>query len=160
MNTVVADTSKSTFYEYGERSNWFHRTLRSDILFHIFSHCGIEIMSCQIVKFRVWIFKFNYGYLHESLLLQYLFLKVIYSNETPIINCLFRLFIRSSGPGDPPTPHQIGYLNVVPACTDPGGVFSMPKFADFGTTIANINAMFRQNPIQGNTRLRNTVHKS
>ena len=29
MNTVVADTSKSTFYEYGERSNWFHRTLRS-----------------------------------------------------------------------------------------------------------------------------------
>lgn len=63
--------------------------------------------------------------------------------------CVRRLFIRSSGPGDPSHPQQIAYLNVVPACVDPGGLLSMPKFADFAITIAELNNMFRQNPIQG-----------
>ena len=115
----------------------------------------IKFMLQQIVKFQIWFLKFclKDKSLSESDLQQ---LKL----KDEILTPLFRLFIRSSGPGDPPTPHQIGYLNVVPACTDPGGVFSMPKFADFGTTIANINAMFRQNPIQGNTILQHREKSS
>lgn len=61
----------------------------------------------------------------------------------------FRLWIQSKGPDDPPGPQQLGYLNVVPACTSPPGMFKSPTFENFGQTVTKLNEMFKQNPLPG-----------
>ena len=51
--------------------------------------------------------------------------------------------------GDNPAPQQIGYLNVIPACTTPGGFLSLPQFENYGQTIIKLNQILQQQPIQG-----------
>ena len=64
-----------------------------------------------------------------------------------LILTIYRLFIIPAEPGS--RPQQIGYLNVMPACSDPGGMFSAPVFEGFGETIIKFNQMLRQRPLPG-----------
>ena len=62
---------------------------------------------------------------------------------------LSRLWMKPRSGQDGPGPSQIGHLNIVPACINPGGTFSMPVFENFGQTIARLNEMFKAQPLGG-----------
>ncbi len=62
---------------------------------------------------------------------------------------IYRVWVVSKDSGDPETAQQIGHMNMIPVCTDPGGVFSNPKFESFGETLDRLNQMLKSNPLQG-----------
>ena len=70
------------------------------------------------------------------------------------------MWIVPRSPGDTTPPQQIGYLNVVPACIDAGGVFSSPKFASYGETLNQLNQMLKTQPLQGGWPLKYVVKTS
>ena len=53
-----------------------------------------------------------------------------------------RLWICNKTPADDPEPQQIGYVNLVPRCTE-------NEFEDFRETIERLNASIEYQPIQG-----------
>ena len=44
---------------------------------------------------------------------------------------------------------QVGYLNVVPACLHPGGIFKRPKFDTITRTVIKLNTLLEQAPLPG-----------
>ena len=52
-------------------------------------------------------------------------------------------------PADNAEPQQIGYVNLVPRCTESGGLFMKPDFEDFSETIQRFNAKIAQRPVEG-----------
>lgn len=51
--------------------------------------------------------------------------------------------------GDSMEPQQLGYINVVPACLDPGGVSKSPTFDSLSATLCKLNVMLKQKPLPG-----------
>lgn len=49
---------------------------------------------------------------------------------------------------------QFGYLNITPACIDPGGITRKPRFESLATTIDKLNAAFAKKPLPGDCRYR------
>ena len=62
----------------------------------------------------------------------------------------FRVWVTSKEPDDMSRAQQIGHMNIVPICTDPGGVFTSPKFEPFGDTLDRLNQILKSRPLQGN----------
>ena len=44
---------------------------------------------------------------------------------------------------------QIGYINVVPACVNPGGVNSRPEFDSQSITLDKFNRLMKHRPMPG-----------
>lgn len=44
---------------------------------------------------------------------------------------------------------QVGYLNIMPACTSPGGLRKKPTFDSLATTIEKYNKLMENRPLPG-----------
>ena len=64
----------------------------------------------------------------------------------------YRIWYRPRNHTDHPGPTQIGVLNFVPACVDPGGVFKRATYTTVAETIAKANEYLASNPLSGNRR--------
>ncbi|CAH1793715.1 unnamed protein product [Owenia fusiformis] len=58
-----------------------------------------------------------------------------------------RVWVVSKDQNASPEPDQIGYKNLIPLCTDGGGIFGKPKFETFGETIDRFNETQRMQPV-------------
>ena len=75
----------------------------------------------------------------------------IYPKLTTLV-CLFfhfRLWVEPKQSWDDSPIGQIGYINVVPACTSPGGVLEKPSFDTPLCTRNKLNQMLQQRPLPG-----------
>ena len=62
---------------------------------------------------------------------------------------LCRLWVEPKQSWDDSPVWQLGYINVVPACTHPGGVLDKPAFDSPSCTINKLNEMLQQRPLPG-----------
>ena len=62
---------------------------------------------------------------------------------------LYRLWVEPKQSWDESPFWQLGYINVVPACTHPGGVLDKPAFDSPSCTMNKLNDMLQQRPLPG-----------
>ena len=48
---------------------------------------------------------------------------------------------------------QIGYVNIVPACTHPGSIFRAPVFDSMTSTVEKLNKLLEKKPLPGDHEL-------
>ena len=62
---------------------------------------------------------------------------------------LLRMWIASRDADDSVGVQQLGYVNIIPACIDHGGVTHEPRFESLDVTLDKLNAAFVEKPLPG-----------